>query len=308
MKKLTFILFTSIVAFVTLTPNSSAAFFKRIKTAKTGSHARVVVIDAGHGGKDTGAVAPGGIKEKDVTLGIALELKRVLTEKTAFKVVLTRESDIGIDLDKRAQAAAAARADLFISIHANSSEHRAVKGVETFFLSFEASDNNARLVAARENNVPAIEAGPERSKDFPGGEDPFNNEVINNILTDMVQTEAHHESSRLAELIHGSLVKATGTKNRGVRQAPFRVLAGTAVPAVLLELGFLSNRSEARKLVRPKMQQAIAGAIASAIVKFDNSRAAVDNEDKIAGGPDRKERLELSAEEKNGKEKNKERL
>ncbi|VAV83302.1 N-acetylmuramoyl-L-alanine amidase [hydrothermal vent metagenome] len=298
MKKLILILLISIVTFVTLTSNSSSAFFKRIETAKTDNYTRVIVIDAGHGGKDTGAVGPDGIKEKDVTLSIALELKRVLTKKNAFKVVLTREDDREIDLDKRAQAATAAKADLFISIHANSSEYRAVKGVETFFLSFEASDNEARLVAARENNVPAIEAGPDRGKDFLKDEDPFNNEAINNILTDMVQTESHHESSRLAELIHKSLIKATGARNRGVRQAPFRVLAGTAVPAVLLELGFLSNKSEAQKLVRPKTQQAIARAITSAVVQFDNNRATVAQRDRIAESSERPKRLELSAEEK----------
>ncbi|VAV83107.1 N-acetylmuramoyl-L-alanine amidase [hydrothermal vent metagenome] len=302
MKKSIFILLISIVAFVALTSNPSSAFFKRVGPAETDNPARVVVIDAGHGGKDTGAVGPGGIKEKDVTLSIALALKRSLTEKTAFRVVLTREDDRGVDLDKRAETAA--EAALFISIHANSSEHRAVKGVETFFLSFEASDNDARLVAARENNVPAIEAGPERGKGFAEGEPPFNSEAINSILTDMVQTESHHESSRLAELIHKSLIKATGARNRGVRQAPFRVLAGTAVPAVLLEIGFLSNRGEAEKLVSPKRQQAIARAITSAIVKFDDGGATIAGKDNSAESPGPQKHLELSAEKNTEKEKN----
>lgn len=129
------------------------------------------------------------------------------------------------------------------------------------------------MVAARENNVPEIEATLDSGKTFWEDEDSFNEEDIGDILLDMVQTESHHESARLAELIHKYLVKATGARNRGVRQAPFRVLSKAAVPAVLLELGFLSNKTEAKKLTLQKTQRKIATAIATAIIRFDNSFA-----------------------------------
>lgn len=266
---------------VLLTASSSSAFFKKTpkKTPLPADIAtKTIVIDPGHGGKDVGAISTKGILEKDITLGVALELEKILIEKTGLKVILTRTDDSSISLGKRAQAASEAKADLFISIHANSSKYRSVKGVETFFLSFEASDNEARLVAARENNVPEIEAEAKPKETFwedtdQYEENPTKAEDIGNILLDMVQTESHHESSRLAELIHKNIVKATGARNRGVRQAPFRVLTGTAVPAVLLELGFLSNKGEARRLSMPKTQRAIATAITGAIVKFDRTLA-----------------------------------
>jgi len=273
MKKLTFILLA--ISFIVFSVGVSQAFAKKATetnkaTPKAISSIKVIVIDPGHGGKDTGAVGPRGIKEKDVTLGVALELKRLLAKHSGFLVILTREDDRAVALEKRAEAVASAGADLFISIHVNSSEHKEVKGIETFFLSFEASNNEARLLAARENNVPTIEDAPEGST-APPGDDPINNQTLNAILTDMVQSESHHESARLAELIHKNLIEVTGARNRGVRQAPFRVLAGTAVPAVLLELGFLSNKAEARRLTRPKTQRVIAQAITSAVVAFDDS-------------------------------------
>ncbi len=280
MKKLVFIFLA--ISFVIFCAGTSQAFAKKaaedsteinkaaLKTVKAIGAVKIIVIDPGHGGKDTGAVGPRGIKEKDVTLGVALELKRLLAKHSGFEVILTREDDRGIELDKRAETVARARADLFISIHVNSSEYKEVKGIETFFLSFEASNNEARLLAARENNLPAIEAAPDNEAALLG-DDSFNSQALDEILTDMVQSESHHESARLAELIHKNLIEATGARNRGVRQAPFRVLAGTAVPAVLLELGFLSNKTEARRLAKPKTQRAIALAITTAIVEFNDS-------------------------------------
>ncbi len=307
-KKLTFILLA--ISFVIFSAGTSQAF--AMQAAERGteinkaapkiiSAVKVIVIDPGHGGKDTGAVGPRGIKEKDVTLGVALELKRLLDKHSGFEVILTRDDDRGIELDKRAETVARAGADLFISIHVNSSEHKEVKGIETFFLSFEASNNEARLLAARENNLPAIEAAPEGSTASRGDNNPLNNQslqALNDILTDMVQSESHHESARLAELIHKNLIKATGARNRGVRQAPFRVLTGTAVPAVLLELGFLSNKAEARRLTKPKTQQAIAQAITTAIVEFDDSLTKETKEDNIITLKLHREQLRLSTEKK----------
>ncbi len=304
-KKLTFILLA--ISFAVFSAGTSRAFTSESTEIDKAAHKvinsiKVIVIDPGHGGKDTGAVGPRGIKEKDVTLGVALELKRLLGKHSDFEVILTRDDDHGIELDKRAETVARAGADLFISIHVNSSKHKEVDGIETFFLSFEASNNEVRLLAARENNLPAIGAAPEDSTAPQGDDEIFNNQALNAILTDMVQSESHHESARLAELIHKNLVKATGARNRGVRQAPFRVLAGTAVPAVLLELGFLSNKAEARRLTKPKTQRTIAKAITSAIIKFDESLTKeADKGNKITQTVHRKQ-FRVSTEKKTKKE------
>ncbi len=222
------------------------------------SPVKVVVIDPGHGGEDHGATGPSGLKEKDITLSVAKALRNALEVRFDVRAILTREDDRYITLEERTEIANRARADIFISIHANAAYKKAASGVETFFLSFEASDNEARKLAALENNVVKLDTkdgGTVRSD-------------LESILWDLVQTESHHESSRLAELVHNSLVEATGGENRGVKQAPFIVLVGATMPAVLVEVGFVSNPQEERKLADPLMQKRIAKAITEGIVAF----------------------------------------
>jgi len=192
----------------------------------------IIVIDPGHGGQEKGAVGPTGIKEKDVCLGIAKRLEK-LVNKSGLKAILTRRRDCDISLKERTEIANRYQADLFISIHANAFPHPSTKGIETYFLSLEASDDEARMVAALENKAFGFEGTAiEELGD------------LELILWDMAQTEYLEESSRLAELIQVYLVQFLNSDDRGVKQAPFYVLMGVAMPAVLVEVGFVSHQLE----------------------------------------------------------------
>jgi N-acetylmuramoyl-L-alanine amidase len=218
-----------------------------------------IVIDPGHGGEDTGAIGPNGIREKDITLGVAKELKKELTEKTGARVFLTRTDDTYIPLEERAAFANSVMADVFISIHVNAAQREGATGVETFFLSLDASDDEAREVAAFENNVIRLEGMGEAD----------NTDDLKAILWDLAQTEAHHESAKLAESIHLALSGITEGEDRGVKQAPFMVLFGATMPSVLVEIGFISNPTEEKRLSTEKTQRDIAGAISDGVVAFE---------------------------------------
>jgi len=217
----------------------------------------VVVVDPGHGGDQDGARSPGGVKEKDVVLQIARRLRPKL-EQLGARVVLTRTGDIGVPLTTRAAVANGLKADLFVSIHLNSmptaEARRLSSGVETYFLSADASDANAAAAAAREN------ADRLAGEPLPDPADP-----VAGILQDLEQTAALAGSSRLAYALHERLVTALGAEDRGVKQAPFYVLAGARMPAVLLEVGFISNGAESQKLLDAAHQEKVAGAIAAGV-------------------------------------------
>ncbi|MBI5598783.1 MAG: N-acetylmuramoyl-L-alanine amidase [Deltaproteobacteria bacterium] len=218
--------------------------------------APTIVIDPGHGGDDAGAIGPDGIKEKDITLKVAKELEKELAKSLDARIILTRTDDTFIPLEQRTVTANKEKADIFISIHANAAYRPGANGVETFFLNFEASDSDSRELAALENNVIGADAKG-------GGDDD-----LQSILWDLVQTEAHHESALLAETVYDSLIGATRGLNRGVKQAPFVVLAGATMPATLVEIGFISNPAEEKKLADPDVQKTIARAIAEGVVRF----------------------------------------
>jgi N-acetylmuramoyl-L-alanine amidase len=218
----------------------------------------VAVVDPGHGGDKDGAIGPGGMREKDLALAIA---RRVVGRLRAQggRVILTRERDEPVDLSARAALANAAEADLFVSIHLNSmatAKGRArTRGVETYFLSADATDASANAVAAREN---ADRAPAEIARD----------DAVAGILADLGSVESLAESSRLAYAIHERLVSRTGAENHGVKQAPFHVLAGARMAAVLVEVGFVSHRDEARLLATPAYQERIAAAIADGVAAY----------------------------------------
>ena len=214
-----------------------------------------VVLDPGHGGDREGAVGPGGTKEKDVALEISLRLARLLRQ-LGHEVFLTRDRDVSIDLAERTQRANDVEADLFVSIHANSTPagQSRVQGVETYFLSADATDAQARALASLEN----ADDGPAGMPDDP----------LDFILADLARMRAHAESSRLAVAIHESLVRRTAAHDRGVRQAPFFVLSGARMPAVLVEVGYISHPAEERRLASQENQEAIARAIAEGIDAF----------------------------------------
>jgi len=218
------------------------------------------VLDPGHGGELTGAVSPQGDLEKDLTLQIARRVKKRL-EALGGRVVLTRAADSRVPLANRAAVANALDADLFVSIHLNSmpteASRRASSGVETYFLSADASDAGAEASAAREN------ADRLAGEPAPDPDDP-----VALILDDLESAAALAGSSRLAYALHEKLVAGLQAENRGVKQAPFYVLAGARMPAVLLEVGFISHAAEAAKLRSAAHQEKIAAAVAEGVATW----------------------------------------
>jgi len=219
---------------------------------------RTIVLDPGHGGKEVGAIGPNGIMEKDMTLAICQRLATLLNQRLGARVILTRTDDSVISLDQRTAIANQYKADLFLSVHANASLLRGARGSETYFLSLDASDDLARKAAERENELSASasQAAQGASSD------------LRLILWDLAQQDYLKESSRLAELVQEEMSKATGVQNRGVKQAPFKVLVGATMPAALLEVGFISNPDEETKLKDQGYQSALAISIANAIDRY----------------------------------------
>lgn len=245
----------ALVALFCLVNGSSAS--ARDISAFAVSPVMTVVIDPGHGGDDTGAKGPSGTDEKDITLSIALKLAGELRERLGAMVLLTRDTDVFIPLEDRTAFANTNRADLFISIHVNAAANRDARGIETFFLSMDSTDEDSRRLAAFENSV----GQSAEDASFEGGD-------LREILLDMASTSSHHESSRLAEAVHMSMLGATGREGRGIKQAPFTVLVGATMPAILVEVGFISNPSEGKLLASKKEQALAASAIADGVASF----------------------------------------
>jgi N-acetylmuramoyl-L-alanine amidase len=213
-----------------------------------------VVIDAGHGGKDPGAIGPSGLTEKDVVLDIARRLRDLLQQDPQWRVTLTRDSDVFIPLEERTAIGNAKDADLFVSIHANSAERPEASGIETYFLDF-ASDDQSIRVAARENATTVSKVSD-----------------LQRILRDLKMTSKRNESSLLAGSVQQALVQTpNGGKNGrdlGVKHAPFLVLMGAEMPSILVETGFISNPGEERKLGDPRYRAQAARAIFEGIKEY----------------------------------------
>jgi len=219
---------------------------------------RTIVIDPGHGGIEVGAKGKFGALEKDVTLAVSLRLKSLIEKNLAYRVELTRDKDIDVPLENRAAIANNHRADLFISVHANASTRRNAKGSETFFLSLNATDEESRRLAYLENN----------SAEFERPIDTANRDEITMILWDMAQSAYLKQSQRLADIVQEELNSLLGTANRGIKQAPFKVLTGVACPAVLVEIAFISNPEEEKELVEERFQDNVAQAIYRGLVSY----------------------------------------
>jgi len=219
---------------------------------------RTVVIDPGHGGIESGAKGVFGAQEKDVTLAIGLKLKDVLEKSMAFRVVLTRDRDTEIALESRAAVANNNKADVFISLHTNGSRRKLAQGSETFFLNLNATDEEARRLAYMENT------GGELAGQIAGE----NEDDVKLILWDMAQAAYLTQSSQLAEAIQAELNDFLGTRNRGLKQAPFKVLTGVACPAVLVEVAFISNPEEEKKLLSPGFQDNVVQAVYRGLLRF----------------------------------------
>ncbi len=222
-----------------------------------------IVIDPGHGGTETGAIGPGGLLEKDATLEIAKRIVATLPKAIACRTVLTRDSDLLLPLDDRTSIANHEKADLFLSIHANSSRSASAQGSETYYLSLEASDKLAQEVASRENASNGVAAGPAAETGNPD---------LDFVLWDLAQSAHLKESSEIAEAMQVEMNAVTDTPNRGIKQAPFRVLVGATMPAILLEVAFISNPAEEKSLKSPEFQQTVADAVARAVARFYGKR------------------------------------
>ena len=215
-----------------------------------------VVIDPGHGGKDSGA-ARYGTKEKDIVLDISNRLKKEL-EQNGLNVFMTREKDIFIPLNKRAAFANEIKADIFISVHANASHHSSARGFEVYYLS-EATDDNARALAALENTSLNFEEGTI-SQTRSSSE--------NQTVYDLLLSEHRIESKELGYYICNITSDRMGLEKRGVKGARFAVLKGALMPAVLVEVGFVSNARERSKLNSSSFREKIAKAISSSVLAY----------------------------------------
>jgi len=223
---------------------------------------RVVVIDAGHGGEDPGALGPGGIREKEVALGIALYLERVLERQPDLEVHMIRDDDTFVDVWERGQIATDVKGErpgIFVSIHANSfPARREARGFETYFLS-EARTEHERRVAAIENAPLSMRAD---------GIDDGQLEELDFILRDLKNYDHAHWSENLASLVQDELDGVHPGPNRGVKQSVLAVLTNALMPAVLVEIGYLSNETEARALAEDEFHRSSAEAIGEAVVRF----------------------------------------
>ena len=215
-----------------------------------------IVIDAGHGGHDTGTIGPTGLMEKDLCLDVALRLGKIIQQRLpSAEVVFTRDDDTFIPLERRTEIANEAKADLFISVHANSSQDRQARGIETYYLNFTGS-SDAMEVASRENAL---------------SENAVHD--LQDIVAKIARNEKIEESRDLATMIQDSLSKRMenlnrGDRNRGVRKAPFVVLIGADMPSVLAEISFLSNPSDEKWLKNPENRQRVADGLYRGIESY----------------------------------------
>jgi len=222
-----------------------------------------IVIDAGHGGHDTGTIGPTGLMEKDLCLDVALRLGKIIQQKLpGAEIVYTRSDDTFIPLEERTRMANEAKADLFISIHANSSPDHGARGIETYYLNLKGSPD-AMAVAARENAT-----SQESVHD------------LEDLVKKITRTEKIDESKEFAEDVQDSLSRrvqktARPVKNRGVRKAPFVVLIGADMPSILTEISFLSNPSDEQLLKKPEHRQRVAEGIYSGVSQYLQSLNSV---------------------------------
>jgi len=219
--------------------------------------APLIVIDAGHGGKDLGAEGHRGLREKDVNLAIALRLKDVLKSRYKYRVILTRKNDIFIPLPGRGKIANDSNADVFISVHANAASRRGAHGIETYYLG-SGHNEEAKATAARENGKLVKSVKDDQTQE---------------ILASMISTTKINKSSRLASSIQNQLYqsmrkKYSGIKNLGVKEGPFFVLHDTNMASILVEVGFVTNLREESRLKQSSYLDSLASSIAKGIAKF----------------------------------------
>ncbi|HSE14873.1 MAG TPA: N-acetylmuramoyl-L-alanine amidase, partial [Candidatus Deferrimicrobium sp.] len=212
-----------------------------------------VMIDPGHGGKDPGATGPTGLKEKDVVLAIGRRIREKLSRSGEFEVRMTRDEDVFIPLEERTAMANKGRADIFVSLHINASRNRRAEGYSTYVLSRGASNREDLELAARENGVPVHKL-----------------QGVKFIIDDMFTGARKNESLRLAKTVNDAVVRHVsarypGTQSIGLKQAPFYVLVGARMTAVLVEASFISNAREESRLRDPECLDGIADGVVEAV-------------------------------------------
>ncbi|WP_026840866.1 N-acetylmuramoyl-L-alanine amidase [Citrifermentans bremense] len=213
---------------------------------------RRIVIDPGHGGHDPGAVSPSGTREKDIVLQIGLKLAQKVREELGIDAVMTRSTDVFIELQERTAMANKVGADLFVSVHANASLSRAANGIETYYLNLAKTEKAAQL-AAKENGTSLEKVS-----------------MLQAVLFDLMANYKLNDSAHLADEVQKALFKKAQTgyatvKNLGVKQGPFYVLVGATMPSILVETAFLSNDRDEQKLKDPQYQELTADGILSGI-------------------------------------------
>jgi N-acetylmuramoyl-L-alanine amidase len=220
---------------------------------------RTIVIDAGHGGVEEGARGPGGTLEKDITLSVARRLKAALEARLGMRVILTRDRDEAVALDERAALANNNKADIFLSLHANASVRASAGGAEVFYLSLADYGDEAQRVAQGEGEALPVFGGGSRD--------------IEVILWEMAQARYIEQSALLARMIESGLRARVPMSPRAIQQAPFRVLVGANMPAVLVEMGFISNPEQEKQLASDAFQNTLVQALVDSVVAFRNARA-----------------------------------
>jgi len=243
---------------------------KRRAPPQKADYTPTIVIDPGHGGDDPGAIGPSGIKEKDITLYVAKRLGSILRSRYGFKVIYTRKSDISVSLNERTEIANRNHADLFVSIHTNASRKRSARGIETYFLNW-TNNREAMRVAARENRISFRHM--QRMRDS-----------LQMILQDLARKSKNEESMKLAHSVHTELVGSLKQRYRriedlGVKYALFYVLVGAEMPSVLVEISFISNREEERRLASRIYRDKIAEGIARGIHSYISSSTVIARRD-----------------------------
>lgn len=228
-----------------------------------------IVIDPGHGGHDTGTIGPDGLLEKDLVVDVGRRLGKLLEARMGAEVVYTRKDDTFIPLETRTAIANRERADLFVSIHANSSRDSNARGVETYYLNFTSSPD-ALEVAARENAV------SEKSIYELG-------DLVKKIALKEKIEESHEFASNVQQALHSGLAaKNSGIRDRGVKKAPFIVLIGANMPSILAEISFVSNPTDERKLQTPEYRQRIAESLYRGIAKYASGLSGVKVASRVA--------------------------
>jgi N-acetylmuramoyl-L-alanine amidase len=212
---------------------------------------RTVVVDAGHGGRDPGAIGATGVREKDVVLDAALQLRAALEARGRYRVALTRDADRFVELEDRVRFARAQNADLFISIHADSHTNHDAAGASVYTLSEHGADRAQNLMAAQNWNLDLGQAPAQGA--------------TRQILVDLAQRDTTNRSARFAQTLIPRLGQVSPLLSNTHRSAGFFVLLAPDVPAVLIETGFLSNVTDERRLADPRARQAMASAMADSV-------------------------------------------